>query len=75
MFESVPTYLNPGRYWDMIQVRARACAYGLLPTATVDGLEIEAASPLVLFKREVSGPVPWFSVASLNLSVVIPDVR
>ena len=27
---------------------ARACAYGLPPTAAVDGLEIEAAGPLVL---------------------------
>ena len=62
MFESVPTYPNPGRYWDMIQVRARACAYGLLPTATVDRLEIDAAGPLVLLERELPGPVPWFSV-------------
>ena len=30
---------------------ARACACGLPPTATVDGLEIEAASPLVLLKN------------------------
>ena len=27
---------------------ARACACGLPPTATVDGLEIEAAGPVVL---------------------------
>ena len=30
---------------------ARACACGLLPTATVDGLEIEAAGPLVLLEN------------------------
>ena len=70
-----PRTRTPGRYWDMIQVRARACAYGLLPTATVDGLEIEAASPLVLLERELPGPVPWFSVASLGPWVVIRDVR
>ena len=29
---------NPGLYWDMVQECARACAYGLPPTATVDGL-------------------------------------
>ena len=29
---------NPGRYWDMIQECARACADGLPLTATVDGL-------------------------------------
>ena len=37
MFESVPTYPNPGRYWDFIQV-PRACAYNLLPTAMVHDL-------------------------------------
>ena len=30
---------------------ARACACGLPPTATVDGLEIEAAGPLVLLEN------------------------
>ena len=35
---------------------ARACAYGLPSTATVDGLEIEAAGPLVLLERELPGP-------------------
>ena len=29
---------------------ARACACGLPPTATVDGLEIEAAGPVVLLE-------------------------
>ena len=29
---------TPGRYWDMIQECARACAHGLPPTAAVDGL-------------------------------------
>ena len=46
-------------------------AGGLLPTATVDGLEIEAVGPLVLLQRALLGPVPWFSVASLGQSVVI----
>ena len=45
------------------------------PTATVDELEIEAEGPLVLFERELPGPVPWFSVTSLGLWVVIRDAR
>ena len=33
-----------------------------------------AVGPLVLLERELPGPVPWFSVASLGQSVVIhPD--
>ena len=42
---------NPWRYWDMIQECARACACGLPPTATVDGLEIEAVGPLILLEN------------------------
>ena len=42
---------NPGRYWDMIQECARACACGLPPTATVGGLEIEAVGPLILLEN------------------------
>ena len=36
---------------DAMSECARACAYGLPPTATVDGLEIEAAGPLVLLEN------------------------
>ena len=45
------------------------------PTATFDELEIEAVGPLVLLERELPGPVPWFSVASLGLWVVNRDTR
>ena len=51
------------------QTLAYAC--GLPPTATVDGLETEAVGCLVLLERELPGPVPLFSVASLGQSVVI----
>ena len=40
----------------------------------VDEFEIEAVGPLVLLEN-FSGPVPWFSVASLGQWVVIRDAR
>ena len=78
MFESVPTHPNPGRHWDLIQVRARACAYGLLPTAMVDGPEIEAAGPLILLKKnfpDLFRGSLWLHLVCGSSSVTQGDVQ
>ena len=61
-------YLTHGKTFDITERKAP-------PTAAVDELEIEAVGPLVLLERELPGPAPWFSVASLGLWVVIRDAR
>ena len=61
----------------MIQECAHACAYGLPPTATVDGLEIEAAGPLILLENfpDLFRGSLWFHFVYGSSSVTQGDIQ